>query len=377
MSKRTAKTDGALRERLKRLLVDLMLIPGLSGYEGRVRHYLKSALNELGLETRTDRLGNLIATLPGAANAPSVMLFTHMDQLGFVVRKIEADGFIRVERLGGVPERALPSQEVLICVADGRDRAGLIANKSHHATTPEEKYKVVPYMDLYIDAGFTSREEALAAGVDIGSPVVYRPHALALSQSHIAGTSIDDRAGCAVIVEAARQLLKAKQRPTVHFVFAVQEEFNLRGALTAAQVLSPDIAIQLDLLLATDTPDMGYRGDVRLGGGPAMSLYSFHGRGTLNGTIPHPALVSLFDRTAKRLGANLQRSAHTGALTDSSYVQLVGQGVASIDLGFPMRYSHSSLEVCDLGDLEELTRLVVDGIASIGPGFSLDRDDHE
>jgi putative aminopeptidase FrvX len=122
---------------------------------------------------------------------------------------------------------------------------------------------------------------------------------------------------------------------------------------------------------------MGYRGDVALGGGPAMSLYSFHGRGTLNGTIPHPALVQLFDKTTARLGMNLQRSAHTGALTDSSYVQLVGQGVASIDVGFPMRYSHSSLEVCDLGDLDQLTRLLVEAIASIDAGFSLDRDDWE
>ena len=116
-----------------------------------------TALADLGLKTRTDRLGNLIATLDGAAGAPSVMLFTHMDQLGFVVRKIEESGLIRIERLGGVPERALPSQAVLICVGEGRDRLGVIANKSHHATTPEEKYRVVPYADLYIDAGFSSR----------------------------------------------------------------------------------------------------------------------------------------------------------------------------------------------------------------------------
>lgn len=375
--KMAKKADGGLRERLKTLLTDLMLIPGLSGHEGRVRRYLKKALAELGLETRTDRLGNLIATLEGTAGAPSVMLFTHMDQLGFVVRKIEPAGFIRVERLGGVPERALPSQEVLLCVGEGRDRVGLIANKSHHATTPDEKYKVVPYMDLYIDAGFSSAEEALAAGVDIGTPVVYRPHVAALSDDRIAGTSVDDRGGCAAIVEAARALLKAKKRPTVHFVFAVQEEFNLRGALVAAQVLQPDIAIQIDLLLATDTPDMGYRGDVTLGGGPAMSLYSFHGRGTLNGTIPHPALVKLFETTSERTGIPLQRSAHTGALTDSSYVQLVGGGVAAIDVGYPMRYSHSSLEVCDLRDLEALTKLLVEGIAAIDGSFSLDRDDYE
>jgi putative aminopeptidase FrvX len=374
-------TEGELRGeakgRLKKLLCDLMLIPGLSGHEGRVRRHIAGLLKDLGLSTRTDRLGNLIATLNGDPGAPSVMLFTHMDQLGFVVRKIEADGFLRVERLGGVPERALPSQEVLICVGVGRDRLGVIANKSHHATTPEEKYKVVPYQDLYIDAGFASADEVRAAGIDVGAPVVYRPHWVELSPDRIAGTSIDDRAGCAVIVEAARQLLARPQRPTVHLVFSVQEEFNLRGAVTAAQMLQPDIAIQLDLLLATDTPDMGYRGDVRLGGGPAMSMYSFHGRGTLNGTIPHPALVSLFNRTSRDIGMPLQRSAHTGALTDSSYVQLVGQGVAAIDLGFPMRYSHSSLEVCDLRDLHALTTLLVEGIGRIDAEFSLDRDDYE
>lgn len=365
------------RTRLKTLLCDLMLIPGLSGYEGRVRRYLAAELDALGLVTRTDGLGNLIATLDGDSDAPSVMLFTHMDQLGFVVRKIEPSGFLRLERLGGVPERALPSQEVLICVAPGRDRRGIIANKSHHATTPDEKYKVVPYQDLYIDAGFSSAEEVRAAGIDIGSPVVYRPHWLELSPDRIAGTSVDDRAGCAVIVEVARQLVQRTERPTVHFVFSVQEEFNLRGALTAAQALQPDIAIQLDLLLATDTPDMGYRGEITLGGGPAMSLYSFHGRGTLNGTIPHPAMVALFDQTAKSIDMPLQRSAHVGALTDSSYVQLVGRGVASIDVGFPMRYSHSSLEVCDLGDLEGLTTLLVEAIGRIDDSFSLDRDDYE
>ena len=72
-----------------------------------------------------------------------------------------------------------------------------------------------------------------------------------------------------------------------------------------------------------------------LGGGPGISLYSFHGRGTLNGTIPHPALVPLFEDASRATGIPLQRSAHTGALTDSSYVQLVGQGVAAIDVGFP------------------------------------------
>ena len=364
-----------MTDRLRTLLMELMLIPGLSGYEGRVRRRLAAELKALGITSRSDRLGNLIATMDGAEDAPSVMLFAHMDQLGLVVRKIEADGLMRVERLGGVPEKALPSQAVLFCVGEGRDIPGVLANKSHHATTPEEKYRVLPYSELYIDAGFSSAADALAAGIDVGTPVVYRPQAMELAGGRIAGTAVDDRAGCAVMIEIARALKVERRRPAVHLVFAVQEEFNLRGALTAAQALKPDIAIQLDIILAADTPDMASRGDVRLGGGPAMSLYSFHGRGTLNGTIPHPALVALFEETARQANLPLQRSAHIGALTDSAYVQLVGQGVAAIDLGFPTRYTHSSLEVCDLDDLVGLARLLIGGITRIGPGFSLDRDD--
>jgi putative aminopeptidase FrvX len=364
-------------DRLATTLRDLMLIPGLSGHEGRVRRYLAKALDRLGIVSRPDRLGNLIATLAGDKDVPSVMLFAHMDQLGFIVREIEANGLIRVERLGGVPERALASQEVLFSIGEGKDVPGVIANKSHHATTPEEKYRVVPYAEIFIDAGFSTAEQVLRAGIDIGTPVVYAPKVVTLQGSRIAGTSVDDRAGCAVMLETASALQSLKKRPTIHLVFSVQEEFNLRGAVTAAQALAPDIAIQLDIMLATDTPDMTARGDLQLGGGPTMGLYSFHGRGTLNGTIPHPALVALFSETADREKIPLQRSAHIGVLTDSSYVQLVGGGVAAIDLGFPARYTHSSLEVCDLTDLDQLVRLLVAGIARIDGGFSLDRDDYE
>jgi putative aminopeptidase FrvX len=375
MVKASKKADG-LKDRLRALTTELMLIPGLSGYEGRVRRRIAAELKTLGLASHSDRLGNLIATLPGAKDAPSVMLFAHMDQLGLVVRKIEANGLVRVERLGGVPEKALPSQAVIFCVGEGRDVPGIIANKSHHATTPEEKYRVLPYPELYIDTGLGSAAEVLAAGIDIGTPIVYAPKVVELAGDRIAGTAVDDRAACAVMVEVARGLREARKRPTVHLVFSVLEEFNLRGALTAANALAPDIAIQLDLILATDTPDMTGRGDVWLGGGPAMSLYSFHGRGTLNGTIPHPALVKLFETTAAKEKLPLQRSAHIGALTDSSYVQLVNAGVASIDLGFPCRYTHSSLEVCDLSDLAGLTRLLVAGLTGIDGGLSLDRDDY-
>jgi putative aminopeptidase FrvX len=363
-----------MKERIKRDLMDLMRIPGLSGHEDRVRRDLRNRLDAIGIKSRSDRLGNLVAHFPG--NGPSVMLFTHMDQLGFIVRKIEPDGRIRLERLGGVPERALAAQDVLICVGKGRDVSGIIANKSHHATTALEKYEVTPYSDLYVDTGLTSAAEVKAAGILIGTPVVYAPQAKEFNDDFICGTSVDDRAGCAVLLEVARLLKNRTSGPPIDLAFTVLEEFNLRGALPLAQKLLPDIAVQIDLMLATDTSDMEARGEMVLGGGPGMSLYSFHGRGTLNGVIPHPALVDLFERTANTENIPLQRSAQVGVLTDLSYVQLVGEGVASIDMGFPMRYSHSARELCNLEDLVSLARLLGAALGQIGPKFSLNRDDY-
>ncbi|MEP0963596.1 MAG: M20/M25/M40 family metallo-hydrolase [Roseobacter sp.] len=363
-----------MKARIKRDLVDLMRIPGLSGHEDRVRRALRDRLDAMGVVSRSDRLGNLVARFPGSG--PRVMLFTHMDQLGFVVRRIDSDGLLKLERLGGVPERALAAQEVLICVGEGRDLAGVITNKSHHATTPQEKYHVTPYAELTVDVGFKNASEAEDKGVRIGTPVVYAPHVSDLVAERITGTSIDDRAGCAVLLEMARALKNREAGPPVDLAFTVQEEFNLRGVLPLAQQLQPDIAIQLDIMLATDTPDMAARGDMVLGGGPGMSLYSFHGRGTLNGVIPHPAMVHLMETTAVAEKIPLQRSAQSGVLTDLSYVQLVGSGVAALDMGFPMRYSHSAREVCDLSDLVALTTLLNTAIARIDPDFSLDRDDY-
>ena len=302
------------------------------------------------------------------------MLLAHMDQLGFVVRRIAQDGLVYVERLGGVPERALAAQAVTLCVDEGRDLPGLIANKAHHATAVDEKYHVIRAAQLAIDTGHGSKEAVEQAGVAIGTPVVYLPRVIDLADGRVAGTSIDDRAGCAVLIETARRLAQRRGGPTVHLVFSVQEEFNLRGAVVAAKALRPDIALQIDLMLACDTPDMAERGEMRLGGGPGMSLYSFHGRGTLNGVIPHPALVSLLETTAANCAITLQRSAQVGILTDLSYVQHVGDGIAALDIGFPLRYSHSAMECCALDDLAKLVELLVAALERIGPDFSLDRE---
>ncbi len=354
------------------LLVELMRIPGLAGYEDRVAKAIATHLDGLGLEHRSDRLGNLMTTLPGDPDSPSTMIFAHMDQLGLIVRKIEPSGLIRLERQGGVPERALPAQAVLLSTELG-DLPGVISNKSHHATAPDEKYQVVPYAELAVDAGFSSSEEAATAGVRIGTPVTYLPRALELAGGRIAGTAVDDRAGCAALIALAERRVD-KPGPTLHLVWSVQEEHNLRGILPAATALAPDIAIGVDTMLACDTPEVADRGDVELGGGAVISMFSFHGRGTLNGVIPHPALVRLFEAAATGAGVPLQRSAHTGLLTDLSYIQFSGtEGVACLDVGIPVRYSHSPLEVVDPADIASLVMLVDAALDRIDPGLELIR----
>lgn len=357
---------------IRDLLVELMRVPGLAGYEERVARAVAAHLDRLGLAHRSDRLGNLTCTLEGDPSLPSVMVFAHLDQLGFVVRKIEPPGLIRLERQGGVPERALPAQAVLLCTEQG-DLPGVISNKSHHATAPDEKYQVVPYARLAVDAGFASKAEVEAAGVRIGTPVVYLPRALELAGGRVAGTAVDDRAGCAALIALA-EARQDKPGPTLHLVWSVQEEHNLRGILPAATALAPDIALGIDTMLATDTPEVADRGDVELGGGPVLSMFSFHGRGTLNGVIPHPALVRLMEATATAEGLPLQRSAHTGLLTDLSYIQFMGpEGVACLDVGIPVRYSHSALEVVDPADVVGLVALLDAALVRVTPDLHLTR----
>jgi putative aminopeptidase FrvX len=159
----------------------------------------------------------------------------------------------------------------------------------------------------------------------------------------------------------------------VYVVGTVQEEFNLRGAQPVAQTLRPDIAICIDGGPAADTPDLRGFSDVRLGGGPIMNLYSFHGRGTLNGLLPHPALVRHFEATARAHDLPLQRHASFGGLTDASYVQLVGEGIATIDLGVCRRYTHTPIEVTDLRDVDATVALLTAALGAFDAGFDFSR----
>jgi putative aminopeptidase FrvX len=336
------------------------LTPAMAGFEEEMIKKLKEDLKDHVDEIRVDVLGNVIATINGSTSGQSdLMIFAHTDSLGMIVKGIEANGFIRIERVGGVPERILAATNVILQPKPGEIVNGVIGFVSHHLTPPEDKYIVKPIGDCYVDIGATSAAEVEAVGIQIGTPVLYRPSFERLLNNRVAATSLDNRGGCAILVELAHHFSKNRPQVTLHLVGTVQEEFNLRGAMVAAQQIRPTAAISIDLVAASDTPDIAGGNAVQVGSGAVVGTYTFHGRGTLNGLIPHPRLLSMIDNAAKSAKVELQRHATIGLLTDASYVQLVGEGIACADVAWPTRYTHSGVELCSLDDLEDLKNLLI------------------
>lgn len=358
---------------LAKLIEDLSLLPGLSGHEQAVARYVRSHFESLGLECFEDVLGNVFTVLGDKESEFTVLLTAHMDQLGFMVKTITDDGFIRIERVGGIPEKTLSSLRVSIQNERGELIPGVIGVKSHHITPPEEKYLVDKYQTLYIDLGCDSREEVLALGIDVGSPIIYRPYFEKLFNNRISGTSFDNRVPCAILLELANRLVKASPKVKVVLAGTVQEELTIRGATTVAAAVKPSAIFCLDVTIEGKTPDLHGQNHVYLGGGPVMSLYNFHGRGTLNGTIPHPALVKLVKETATEAKINLQRIAMVGGLSELAYMQVIGTGIAGIDIDVPCRYTHSQVETADLDDVEKTVDLMEAVVNRLSPDFRITR----
>lgn len=342
-------------ERLKKLTS----LAGLAGREDRVVAYLREQLRGAD-EVNVDFYGNVSAFVRGTDSAaPTVMVFAHCDELGLLVKRIDEHGFLRIERLGGVPERALVGLRVVVHGTKG-DLPGVIGTKSHHVTPQNEKYQVIPVGQLYVDVGARSREEALAMGIRVGTGITYAPAFERLGPDLVSAKALDNRAGCWTLLRLLDEL-KAKRPPcNVWLVSSVQEEFNLQGLYPVAQRLRPDLAVSLDIAAAADTPDLMGTGEVALGKGPVIQTYTFHGRGTLAGLLPNPKLVDFVVHAADEAGIPYQFNVFMGGLTDSAYLHMVGEGIPAIDIAYPCRYTHHPIETCSLSDLDNTLKLLVE-----------------
>lgn len=336
----------------------LSAIAAPAGNEDRLTAAVVDHLRERGLKPVVDRLGQIGVSFGEGSTGPSILVTAHLDELGLVVRGIDADGMLRVHRLGGMPERVLPGTRLVVHAKSG-DVPAIVGLKSHHLTPPEEKYVARPATALYLDIGARDSREVASVGIRVGDPVTYAPEWTDLLDGRFAGKSLDDRVGVAAVLAWIDRLIAAPPEARLTLGFTTQEEFNVRGTLALVARFSPDIVVNVDIAPATDTPDLAGEGSVRLGGGPTLSRLSFHGRGTLGGLIPHPALVRAVEEAAREGGIALQHDAMIGVITDAAFVTMAtAEGVAAVGIGIPVRYTHSPIETGQLSDVSGCVELL-------------------
>jgi putative aminopeptidase FrvX len=329
-----------------------------AGHEDRLTAAVVEHLEARDLVPVVDRLGQVAVAFGPNDRRPLVMVTAHLDELGLIVRGIDVDGMLRVHRLGGMPERVLPGTRLLVHTRAG-DLPAIVGLKSHHLTPPDEKYIARPATELYLDLGFRHGLEAESAGVRVGDPVTYAPEWDTLQNGRFSGKSLDDRLGVAVLLAYVDHLIQDPPPTQLVVSFTTMEEFHLRSSLALVARFAPDIVVNVDIAPAADTPDLVGEGAVRVGGGPTLSRLSFHGRGTLGGLIPHPAMVQSVELAASDAAVELQYDAMVGVITDAAFVPMAtADGVAAVGVGIPVRYTHSPVETAQLSDVAACVDLV-------------------
>jgi endoglucanase len=323
---------------------------------------LKEAVKPHADELRVDALGNLIAVRkpvlwPGTGatvdQPMQVMVEAHMDEIGFMIIRVEKNGGLRFRKVGGIDNRILPSKVVRV----GKDAIpGVIGVKPIHLLNDTEGKKVLDEDDLLIDIGTSNQEEAERL-VKRGDRAVFDTPFADLGP-RVKGRAFDDRAGCAVLAS----VLAAGPYPVeLHAVFAVQEEIGLRGVRVAAYDINPDVAIALEGTVADDLPkEKDESPTTELGKGPALTVMD-------RSVIVDPRLLRFLMETAEAEGIPCQIKQPGVGGTDAGRIHLAREGIPSAVMAVPCRYIHGPASVLDKQDLDRTVRLVSAALRRITP----------
>ena len=324
---------------------------GLSGNEGAVRDILREVTQDRVDEQKVDALGNLICTKraarPGSSFPRTVMLAAHMDEVGLMVTGINSDGTLRIGQVGGLDDRILLSKQVLVGEAAV---PGVIGYRPIHLIGRDERSKAPDMSHAAIDIGATSQAAAERL-VKIGDYVSFRTAFETLDDDGlrtVKGKALDDRAGCAALVE----ILADDYAFDVYGVFTAQEEVGLRGARVAAHRLAPDLAIVLEGTVCDDLPkDVDATPVTALGQGPAITVMD-------RSFIADPRLVRLLTATAEREGIPYQYKRAAAGGTDAGAIHVSGKGVPSVTVAMPVRYIHAPVSMLSRNDFDHTVQLV-------------------
>jgi putative aminopeptidase FrvX len=332
---------------MDKLLEELIRVPGVPGYEDRVRALIQERLPG-GVPTATDAMGNLVATLGSGEQA--LMFVAHMDEIGFVVSEVRDDGHVKLTPLGGIDPRTAFGRALRIVTAKG-EILGVVGVKPPHLMEDraKETKEVPPVTDFLVDIGASTAAEAAELGVKVLDFAVLDKTVLMLNGKYVCARALDDRLGCYVVLRALEQLREESFRWKVHFAFSVQEEVGLRGATLLARRHELDLAFAVDSTSAADFPGVpADRSNARLGEGTCLRVLD-------NATVIPPAFREELTELAAAESIPLQL-VFGGGGTDARPFQLEGPRVMS--LAFPVRYTHSAVELAHMDDVEQTIRYV-------------------
>ncbi len=312
---------------------------GPSGYEEPVRELIRAEIADLADELRVDPLGNLVAVRhprPAGSAGRRIMLAAHMDEIGVMVSYVDEHGYLRFAPIGGVFPIYVQGSRVRF--ADGT--VGVIGAEQREM----ERNQTAGLDKLFVDVGATGRADC---PVGIGATAGFM-RTMEEQGTRLIAKSMDDRIGCAVLIETMRRLKDSPHE--LAFVFSVQEEVGTRGAQTSAYGLDPEIAIAVDVTLTGDTPRARTMA-VSLGQGPAIKVRD-------SGMLAHPGLKNWMVACAEQSGIPYQLEVLEGGTTDARTMQLARGGVAAGCLSIPCRYVHTPSEMVDTGDVEQAVKLL-------------------
>jgi endoglucanase len=337
------------------LLAQLSEAPGPSGFESGIRAVVRRELTPLADEVATDGLGSLIARRGAPDAHPRIMLGAHMDELGLMVRRITADGFVMFQPLGGWLDQALINQRWRILTSRG-EVLGVTGIKTVHVMKPDERERVFKRDGMFIDVGARDRSDAEERlGIRPGDPVSPESRFATIGGGDLyLGKAWDDRAGLGVLIEVMRALHDDALPGTVYGVATVQEEVGLRGAGTSANRVAPDVGINLESGVAGDYPGISEdEAQERLGRGPAIFLHD-------SSMLPNLKLRDLVVDVARESSIPLQFNVLTGYGQDGAAMQQAYSGAPVINITVPTRYLHSHNSVISRSDFLEAVRLVTE-----------------
>jgi len=338
------------------LLKKILNAAGVSGYESQIARIMHSEFKRACGNAESDAFGNVIAR--AGKGKKRIMLAAHMDEVGFLIKHINKDGFLNFIKIGGIDDRVLIGQRLLVKAKSG-DIMGIIGVKPPHLLKEEEKKAVVKYSEMFIDIGAGSLEAAQKM-VAVADVAIFEPNAGVLEGRLCYGKAVDDRVGCYCLIKIMERLKKVNAE--VFAVATAQEEVGLKGARTSSFKIAPDFAIAIDTTSAGDYPGIKEtESSLKLGKGASITVIEAGGRGL----IVNEKTKELFVRVAEKHKIKYQMDVLEGGMTDGAIINMNREGIPTGVLSVPARYVHSPTAVFSMDDVEAVISLAVKSVEEL------------